>query len=453
MNVVLISTYEMGRQPFGLASPAAWLRRAGATLRCLDLSRQRLDEGAIRNADVVAFYLPMHTATRLALKVAERVKTLNPGAHLCAYGLYAPMNEPLLRQMGFGTIVGGEFEEELVNLISRLDGSNGTPPRPLAAVSLAKQQFLVPDRTGLPDLAGYAQLATPGGSRRVVGYTEASRGCKHRCRHCPIVPVYDGRFRIIQRDVVLKDIDQQVEQGARHITFGDPDFFNGIGHALALIRSLHQSHPSLTYDVTIKVEHLLNYAEHLPTLRATGCAFVTTAVESLDDQILTILDKGHTRSDFVKVVGMCRQAGINLAPTFVAFNPWITLEGYRDLLETLLELDLVENVASVQLAIRLLIPHGSLLLELPEVRGIVGEFDEAGLCYRWKHADPRVDELQKEVESLVQEGSSRGDRRSTFCSVWRRLHRHLDRPVGPLPDGEGPLPRAAIPFLNEPWYC
>ncbi len=454
MKVVLISTYEMGRQPFGLASPAAWLRRAEIEVCCLDLSRQRLDEEAIRNADVVAFYLPMHTATRIALKVAERVRALKPGAHLCAYGLYAPMNQELLRKMGFKTIIGGEFEGGLVSLVRGLQGAGGTPaPSTRAAVTLAKQQFLVPDRDGLPDLAGYAQLTLPDGSRRVVGYTEASRGCKHLCRHCPIVPVYNGRFRIVQRDVVLADIRQQVARGARHITFGDPDFFNGAKHALELVRSLHAQDPRLTYDVTIKVEHLLKYAGLLSTLRETGCSFVTTAVESVDDRVLEILDKGHTRADFVRVVGVCRRTGINLVPTFVAFNPWITLEGYRDLLKTLIELDLVDHVAPIQLAIRLLIPQGSRLLERSEVQQIVRGFDETALCYRWEHPDPRVDALQRDVEAWVQEAAPRADRRSVFCEVWRRLHRVLDNPVAPLPVEDAPLPRAAIPFLNEPWYC
>ena len=46
LQVVLISTYELGRQPFGLASPAAWLRQAGARVTCLDLSVERLNEEA-----------------------------------------------------------------------------------------------------------------------------------------------------------------------------------------------------------------------------------------------------------------------------------------------------------------------------------------------------------------------------------------------------------------------
>src|SRR5207248_6660404 len=104
LNVVLISTYELGRQPFGLASPAAWLQEAGASVACLDLAVQRLDEELIAAADLVAFYVPMHTATRLAAMLVARVKTLNPTAHLCFYGLYAPVNEGYLRKLGADTI-------------------------------------------------------------------------------------------------------------------------------------------------------------------------------------------------------------------------------------------------------------------------------------------------------------------------------------------------------------
>src|SRR3989442_7670307 len=111
VNVVLISTYELGRQPFGLASPAAWLRERGASLTCLDLSREALREEPVRAADLVAFYVPMHTATRLAVQLIEPVRRLNPGVHVCFYGVYAPMNESYLRGLGVETLLGGEFEE------------------------------------------------------------------------------------------------------------------------------------------------------------------------------------------------------------------------------------------------------------------------------------------------------------------------------------------------------
>ncbi len=457
MNVLLISTYELGRQPFGLASPAAWLRRAGAQVTCLDLAIDHLDDAAIQAADLVALYVPMHTATRLAIPIVKRIKNVKPNAHLCLYGLYAPMNEKYLRALGADTILGGEFEEQLVALYKRLTSSEkSAPTQPEPVVSLARQNFLTPDRTSLPELSKYARLELNGLelhglSARPTGYTEASRGCKHLCRHCPIVPVYGGQFRIIQRDVVLADIRQQIAAGAQHITFGDPDFLNGPAHSIAIVKALHAEFPSVTYDATVKIEHLLKHADLLPILRETGCLFVTTAVESVDNHILQILDKHHTRDDFVRVVEIFRELDLTLQPTFVAFNPWISLEGYRDLLALIAELDLIDNVAPIQLAIRLLIPAGSRLLDLPDVRGLVQEFDEEKLFYPWSHSDARVDVLQQEILNIVQEGGLRElSRREIFKQVWGVAEMP---PTALKMKDDFSLVSKPIPHLSEPWYC
>ena len=458
LKVLLISTYELGRQPFGLASPAAWLRAAGFHTSSLDLSRQSLDEEAVRTARLIAFYLPMHTATRIAVRALERVRTLNPSAHLCGFGLYAPVNSGLLRRLGVGTILGGEFEQGLLSLARRLEAGAIDPrlPQVEPEISLARQNFLVPYRGDLPPLEKYAHLTLPDDSTRVVGYTEASRGCKHLCRHCPIVPVYNGTFRIVQREVVREDIRRQVAAGAQHITFGDPDFFNGVGHAMQIVEALHREHPGLSYDVTIKVEHLLKYAGRLPALRETGCAFVTTAVESVDDHVLRILDKGHTRADFIRLAGLMRGLGLFLVPTFVPFTPWTTLEGYEDLLATLIRLGLVEHVPPVQLTIRLLIPAGSRLLEVVPLHNVaIGPFQQEMLRYPWANRDRRVDRLQCDLEAMIQRETKVGASRSViFTEAWKLLQRamHEDEAPMPLPLVAGP-PRATIPYLTEPWYC
>ncbi len=458
MNVVLISTYELGRQPFGLASPAAWLRERGVAATSVDLSVQPLSERLIASADLVAFYVPMHTATRLATNLLEKVKRLNPRAHLCFYGLYAPVNEGYLRKLGVETILGGEFETGLVSLVRRLSSNgNAKQPQPEPAVSLERQRFLIPDRSDLPMLSKYAFLDLGDGTRRTVGYTEASRGCKHLCRHCPIVPVYGGAFRIVQRDVVLEDIAQQVKSGARHITFGDPDFFNGPAHATSIVQALHREFPDLTYDVTIKIEHLLKHSQCLPVLRDTGCLFVTSAVESFDARILEILDKGHTQEDFRRVLARFREIGLNLNPTFVAFTPWTSLEGYRNFLATIVDLDLVRHVSPIQYAIRLLLPAGSRLLELFEVQRLVGGFDEAGLCYRWSNPDPRVDQLYADVLRVVKENRADGEsRRDVFDEIWRLAQEGHNAGVSATLKALGradPPPRELIPYLSEPWFC
>ena len=454
MNVVLLSTYELGRQPFGLASPAAWLRQAGAQVTCCDLAINALEAEVINAADLVAFYLPMHTATRIAVPIIERVKQWNPRAHLCCYGLYAPLNEAFLRKLGVQSILGGEFETGLVALVKQWQAKAPTVIDRKPTIDLQRQQFLTPDRRDLPALDRYAFLDLGDGKRRTVGYTEATRGCKHRCRHCPIVPIYDGQFRVVQREVVLADIRNQVAAGAQHITFGDPDFFNGPGHALPLVQALHAEFPELTYDVTIKVEHLLQQAEALPILRDTGCLFVTSAVEAVDDQILRLLD---TRADFIAAAQQCQQIGLTLNPTFVAFNPWISVAGYCDLLNVIGELGLVEHVPPIQYAIRLLITASSRLLELPSIQALIHPFDEAALVYPWHHPDPRVDQLQQDVIALVQRAEKAGQSRSAiFANIWQ-LAQEAQSASGGLRLTEPPTrhQRHSVyaPRLSEPWYC
>lgn len=460
LRVLLISTYELGHQPFGLASPATWLRDLGAEVTVLDTAVQNLPAEAIRQAELIAIYLPMHTATRLAVPVLGEIRTINPAAHVCCYGLYAPVNEDFLRKQGVQTVLGGEFEEGLCSLATRLADHPAARRRRIMlqiepVIALPRLEFRPPDRAMLPDLSTYAFLTTGDGRQKVVGYTEATRGCKHLCRHCPIVPVYNGHFRVVQRDVVLEDVRRQVAGGAEHITFGDPDFLNGPAHSMAVVRALHDEFPHLTYDCTIKIEHLVKHHDLIPRLRDSGCLFVTSAVESVDPEILEHFDKRHTEEDFVSTVRRFREAGLTMNPTFVSFTPWTTLASYLTLLRTVAELDLVDNVAPIQYAIRLLIPRGSRLLELPGITRIIEEFDEERLFYPWQNPDPQVDRLYDDVMASVMEAQGQqAGRRESFARVWEIASAALHGSPQPLPAGMD-LDAAAspAPSMSEPWYC
>jgi radical SAM superfamily enzyme YgiQ (UPF0313 family) len=441
VRILLISTYDLGRQPFGLASPAAWLRNEGFEVDCVDASRETVSDSRVGSAGLIAFYLPMHTATRLASPLIARVRSLNPSARLAAYGLYASLNGVWLRQNGVEHVFGPEAEADLVRLAER-GNAELSPQRPERG--LERLHFIQPDRSTLPPLSRYAALQMPDGTRRVAGSTEATRGCKHLCRHCPIVPVYGGVFRAIPLDVVIDDVRSQVAAGAQHISFGDPDFLNGPTHARRLVEAVAREFPGLSYDVTIKIEHILQHAGMLGLLRDTGCLMITSAVESVDDAVLLKLRKGHTRADFIAAVGACREAGVSLAPTFVPFTPWTTIEGYLDLLEQLRTLALTESVAPIQLAIRLLVTAESKLLELPDVLRLVEPFDPQSLTFPWRHPDQRVDDLQRAVMQVVA-GTASGSRSDVFDRIWS-LTTGADDP-GPRKTG------VAQPYMTEGWYC
>jgi radical SAM superfamily enzyme YgiQ (UPF0313 family) len=379
------------------------------------------------------------------------VRALNPTAHLCFVGLYAALNAEWLLAHGADSILAGESEDEVVALADRLAAAPGTagPGGAPRSVVLARLDFPVPDRAGLPPLRRYAHLERDG-HRALAGAVEASRGCKHRCRHCPIPPVYGGRFFIVPRAVVLADIRQQVAAGARHITFGDPDFLNGPGHALAVARALHAEFPAVTFDFTAKVEHLLRQRGALPELAALGCLFIVTAAESLSDEVLAHLDKGHTRADIEAALAVVRRSGIALRPTWVPFTPWTTLADYREWLDFVAARDLVQAIDPVQYAIRLLVPPGSLLLESPALRPHLGRRVDEAFHYRWTHPDPAMDELHARVARTVAEAA---DRREDAALTFERVRRHAADAAGVPPPAPVRGARRPVPRLTEPWFC
>jgi radical SAM superfamily enzyme YgiQ (UPF0313 family) len=473
-RILLVACYELGHQPLAVAWPAAFLERAGFAPAVLDLSVEPLDAEKIARARLVAISVPMHTALRLGVIAARRIRTLNPTAHICAYGHYAALNQTeLLSDACVDTVLAGEMDEELVELARQLEataaGEGGTPRRDLglgerrgvpplpAAVAfdsrvvLAKLDFPVPARRALASLKKYAHVERDG-RRDLAGYVEASRGCKHRCRHCPIPPVYDGRFFVVPVDTVLADVRQQVAAGAGHVTFGDPDFLNGPRHALAVARALHAEFPGVTFDFTAKVEHLLGQRAHLPELARLGCVFVVTAAESLDDRVLTYLAKGHTGADVIEALAALRAAGIAPRPTWVAFTPWTTLESYRAWLDFLASEQLVDGVDPVQYGIRLLVPPGSLLLDLPELRPHLAGLVPGGFHHRWTHPDPRVDRLAEAIATTV---ASAAEHDEDTASTFDRVRSLAAAAAGaPAPAAVALSPdRPRPPRLTEPWFC
>ncbi|MFQ5601220.1 MAG: radical SAM protein, partial [Candidatus Krumholzibacteriia bacterium] len=309
--VLLVSCYELGHQPQAVALPLAFLERAGYAPAALDLAVQSLDMQKIREARFVGISVPMHTALRLGVKVARRIREVNPGCHVCFYGNYALLHaESLLHRLA-DSILGGEFEARLVELVDALGEGRclepGLPARLLPA--LERLDFPVPSRRALPGIEHYAHL-DHGGRHRVAGHVEASRGCLHRCRHCPIPAVYAGRLFVVPRESVLEDVRNQVRSGAAHITFGDADFLNGPSHSLRVVRAMHEEFPDLSFDFTAKVEHVLAHRRLMPELGRLGAVFMVTAVESLSDRVLSILDKRHTRADVFDARAILRDAGI-----------------------------------------------------------------------------------------------------------------------------------------------
>jgi radical SAM superfamily enzyme YgiQ (UPF0313 family) len=378
----------------------------------------------------------MHTAMRLAQRWVAVVRALHPELPVCLYGLYAPTAPDGLASR----LIAGEYEPALVAWAAELSGAG-------VSVELGRSHFRTPRRDGLPPLDRYAQLAI-GSERRLAGYVEASHGCLHRCRHCPVPVIYDGRLRIVPEDVVLADAEAQVAAGARHLTFGDPDFLNGPQHSLRVVRRLHERFPDVTFDCTAKVDHILRHAALWPELAAAGCLFVVSAFESVNDALLARLDKGHTTAQAAEVVDLLRRHGIEVRPSFLPFTPWTTLDDVADLVDFVAAHDLVANVEPIQYTIRLLLPEGSLLLDQVSV----GSYDPERLTWTWSSADPAVDALQRRLVDLIQDADGEA-LPTTFGRIRAAVYEAAGRGQALAPELVPLAAGDAHPRLTEPWFC
>ena len=251
---------------------------------------------------------------------------------------------------------------------------------------------------------------------------------------------------------MLADIRAQVAAGAQHITFGDPDFFNGPTHALAHRRGAGARVPGRQLR-----RHDQGRAPEKPRRRCCrGCATRAARSSPAPSSRSTTrcwrkLEKGHTHADFVAVVEHCRSIGLTLSPTFVAFTPWTTLDELRRrCCARSSGSALVPAVSPIQYAIRLLIPQGSRMLELADVRALIERVRSAvagAHLAASRSARRRAAAGRRAAGRRAAERAARGGVRARLGDRARRGRRRRRRRA------RRSLSRAAVPYLNEPWYC
>jgi hypothetical protein len=447
-RVLLLSTYELGGQPLGLSGPASALLAAGHDVRAHDLAVEDWPTESVEWADAVACSVPMHTALRLGLAAIERVRTDHPEVPVAYYGLYAPIAAELDVLGPDDLAVADGALDALVQFADRLG-----PAAPAAPAA-------VTGRSLLPALSEYARYLDRDGER-LVGPVESTVGCNHRCRHCPVPLVFDGRSRATPLDEILADVEALVDLGATHVHFADPDFLNRPQHALRVSNAIHVQYPDVTLDATIKVSHILRYPSLLPELAGNGLRFVISAFESTSDLILSRLDKGHTCADLAQAVTLLRGAGIEPRPSFLPFTPWTTRDDLVALLDFVAANDLIPNVDGVQYGIRLLLPPRSLLLDRndPILDASIGEFDESDLGITWTSADPLLDEIADEIAQIAEEAAEEGaSAEETYATVRAATLIMLGRTDTGLPKVTGTASAlgsagAVRPHLTEAWFC
>ena len=415
-QVLVVSTFEGGYQPITVATALTPLLDSGIDVTALDTYVDGVREELFTEPELVAIAVPLFDALQSGIAVARRVRELNPKAHVTFFGQHATISHSRLAGSYGDSAINGEWEVPLLALArhltvepqSSLPGvvwPGVTEPPAAGKPFMPRDHFRVPTRHMLPPLYKYPQpqIDKLCGEPKIVGSTEVARGCHHRCLYCSVFAAYVGKVLLIPEDVVVQDVRQLVAGGMTHLTFIDADFFNAKRHGMKILRRLHAEFPQLTYDITTRVDHILENPDAIKEMDGLGVVFITSALEFPSEAVLNALDKQTSIEQIEAALAFVRtQTGIKLNPTFIMFNPWIRLEDLATFTSFVERNDLEHIIDPIQYETRLSLYKGSPLLALPSVQAL--DLVEEEFRYEWKHPDPRVDTLYRESLTPVPEG-------------------------------------------------
>ncbi|MGW0801421.1 radical SAM protein [Nonomuraea sp. NPDC002799] len=405
-SVAVVSAFEAELQPILAASAAGSLRGAGAEVTGWDAGGFPLDFPG-GDFDLVLVSIPSFEGIESGSQLAARFKA-EGARRVLVFGQYAWLNVTTLARAADGVIVD-EPEGMAADLVAYARGevtvdqlagvvTSGHRVRPKRH---ATQYWQVPARDLFPPIAQYPAHSTKFG---LLGNIEATRGCHHRCSYCAVYASYGVAAIPIDSDVILADATQLAAQGARHFVFVDAEFFNTRRHALTVMEAVAKRLGPVTFELTTRFDHILEFESELNRMTELGLRVVTSALEFPSDKLLQILDKGIDVQGIKQAIRVANAAGIELRPSFITFTPWVGLDEIQALDVFLDETGIAVDPTARQT--RLLLYKGSPLLGSRWLDGV--ELVDHGFYYDWKHPDPAVDELWAERhQQAVKAGAGR----------------------------------------------
>ena len=398
MEIMLISMDEGEFQPLGIAGPAAYLRKNGFSVRAFDLRKNSTFEFDIY-ADIVAFSVPIFGAIESSVEKAKEIRKAGFQGPFVFYNQYATVQPETFLLDDNCFVIFGEFEEELVQICKLMQQS-----KPIAqaehvwsmgkkrpAKALKRATFIAPDRSDLPSLSTYARF-----DGAIVGNVETMRGCAHPCTYCSVFGAYERHVVKIPEEIVLEDIAYTVNAGATHITFVDADFFSTGKRGLAIVESMVERYPGISFDITARLDDIIRYKTIVERFKEVGCKEVTSAFEFPDENVLEIMNKGIVLDQMVQAVRLLQGIGIRLKPTFITYTPWIDSVNMGKLDAFAKEIGIADFIDPLQKQTRLLLYKGSPLLATDHIKPI--RLMDRGVYYDWVHPDPRVDDDYNALE-------------------------------------------------------
>ena len=428
MKILLTSFYDLGKQPKIIAEIVDRYNSAEIDFDFFDFSVEDQNKD-LENYDVLGIYAPMHTATILSIEYIKDKKLPNK---MFTFGLYGSVLEDFNSSIRYIK----DIESDELALFLEINDDH--------QFSLKNN---IPNRQIFPDISNYAHLVD-GSNNIIAGSVETTYGCKHSCTHCPVPISFNGTFKTYSLEKIISDVENQVNQGAKHISFNDPDFFNGPIHALKILESLNKKFPTITYDSTIKVEHIIKYKKYFKELSSLNMVFVISAFETTNDLVLSILEKNHTSNDLNTSIEISQDFGIDVRPTWMPFSPWTELNDLSNIVNLIEKYKLRETVDPIQLTIKLLIPKHSLIIKKPEINKYLGNYEKNSLSFKWDYENNDVEKLQSSLFDFILHNSEL-DEHKQYLGMVNIIEKFTDTEL--LKNSTYDFKN--VPKLSETWFC
>jgi len=305
---------------------------------------KRAAELILAEKPIVVGFSTLFQQTAASLAIAAAVKRASPSTIVCFGGAncHGPMGEALLRHYRqIDYVFTGEADLDFPNFVEAL--LDGRSPRDAAAGFVGREgpsprgaaPLMRLDVLPTPDYGDYfRQLAATPQADRVLPAVlfESSRGCwwgqKHHCTFCGL-NAEGMTFREKSGPRVLRELSEL--RAAHGIDrFAATDNIMSLAQLKSVLPSLAEDPGAARSSFFYEIKSNLN-REQLATMASAGVSWVQPGIESLSDEVLTLMDKGVSGLLNVRLLRNCRELGLGVTWSILYGFPGEGAQAYAEM--------------------------------------------------------------------------------------------------------------------------
>ncbi len=379
------------QMPLGIFYLAAYLKKAGLTVRVIDAEAEGLvHEDVVEELKSAGASIIGITSTTVAFRntraLAEMSRQQLPHAKIVIGGPHmTAMPLPTMATGAFDFGIVREGEVAFLKLVRHLVSGEGKlediPSLYWPGRNDAPKIDYIADMDSIPfparelcrDVSVYKPPVGAFRKEPVVSIM-TSRGCPYECIFCDN-NTFGRKTRFFSAEYVAHEIKEVItEYGAREIAFLDDTFVLGKARLRKIFELLNDEHISFPWTCMTRVNNL-DYAT-LKFMRDQGCWQIRIGIESGNQQVLDFIKKGITLEQIENVARWGRKLGLRVSGFFMIGHHIDTPQTIEETIKFATSLPLTDVIVTINTPI-----PGTQSYEKAQAYGTYQEDDWTSLNY------------------------------------------------------------------------